>query len=92
MALTLASFKVFFPEFKDAGDPMITANIDTAEVNATDFGDQADYAKALVVAMRLADTPWGRNARLIDKDGKGSTYERRLRELARTKSGGPRVL
>lgn len=91
MALTVAALKVFFPEFKDAGDPMLQAHIDASTVDAS-FGDQADYAHALVVGMRLADTPWGRNARLQDKDGKGSTYERRFREIARSFYAGARLV
>lgn len=90
--LTLQLFKKFFPEFTDAGDAMIQAFIDSAEVADAELGTQAEYVKALVVAMRMADTPWGRNARLTDKDGKGSTYERRLREIGRSKSGGARVI
>ena len=92
MALTVSRFKVFFPEFIDAGDAMIQAHIDTSDIDAATLGTQADYGLALVVAMRLAETPWGRNARLQDKDGKGSTYERRFREVARSKAGGARVV
>lgn len=92
MALTVASLKVFFPEFKDAGDPMLAAYIQSTTIDEGIFGTQADYAKALCVAMRLAETPWGRNARLLDKDGKGSTYERRFREVARSFNAGARLI
>jgi hypothetical protein len=92
MALTPTKLKTFFPEFKDAGDPMLQAHIDASAVDETIFGAQADYAHACLVGMRLADTPWGRNARLQDKDGKGSTYERRFREVSRTFNAGARLV
>lgn len=77
MTVTVASFKISCPEFVKAGDAQIASALAFAELetSAEAFGDSRDYAVTLLAADRLAQSPAGRDSRLMIKDtGAGSTY------------------
>lgn len=86
MAVSVASFKVAFPEFLKAGDPMVAAQLAFVELEVSDsFGDSRDLAVMLKLADALALSPWGRDARLVPKgvdNAFTSTYGVRLRAMA----------
>lgn len=72
-----AAFVVIFPEFsallaEDAA--LIAAALARAERRVSDsWGDRRDDVVALTTAHQLALSPWGRNARMVSKDG-STTY------------------
>lgn len=83
MAVTVASFKVAFPEFKKAGDPMLEEQLALAELEVSDaFGDSRDLAVMLRLADNLAMSPWGRDARLLPPKAETSTYGARFQRMA----------
>lgn len=84
MTVTVSSFKAAYPEFGSAGDILIAAKLEEAELTTSDsFGDQYDYAVMLLTADLLASSPWGRDARMISEDQRTSTYATRLWSLRR---------
>ena len=92
MALDVASFKVVFPEFTDAGDTMIALYIQDASqrVNVA-FGSLFDRAHAIMTAKMLAQSSFGQQARLLSKTGR-STYDDQWDNLAYTFNAGGTVL
>ena len=94
MALDLAAFRAFFPEFVDAEDALITLHIaDAVAVTPTDIftEDLADIVVKYRTAWSLSCSPWGRHARLIDDESK-NTYEACLEPyLAMAPASGPWV-
>ena len=83
MSVTVASFKVAFPEFVKAGDPMLEAQLAQAELEVSDlFEDQRDHAVMLRLADNLALSPWGRDARLVGEKATSSPYGQRFWRLA----------
>lgn len=83
MTVTIDSFKEAFPEFRKAGDPMLTAQLALVELEVSDaFEDSRDYAVMLRLADSLAMSPWGRDARLVPPKAETSTYGDRFRRLA----------
>ncbi|HEY6056217.1 MAG TPA: hypothetical protein VIU86_19965 [Gaiellaceae bacterium] len=86
MAVTIAAFKVAFPEFTRAGDPMLEAQLALVELEVSDsFGDSRDLAVMLRLADTLALSPWGRDARMIPKgvdNAFSSTYGLRFQRMA----------
>jgi hypothetical protein len=86
MAVSIASFKVAFPEFARAGDPMLEAQLALTELEVSDsFGDSRDLAVMLRLADTLALSPWGRDARMIPKgvdNAFSSTYGLRFQRMA----------
>lgn len=83
MTVSVASFKVAFPEFAKSGDAMLEAQLALVLVDVSDsFGDSYDTAVMLRLADTLALSPWGRNARLITPKATTSTYGDRFCRLA----------
>lgn len=86
MTVSVASFKVAFPEFLKAGDPMLAAQLALVELEVSDsFGDSRDLAVMLKLADALAQSPWGRDARMVPKgveNAFSSTYGLRFRAMA----------
>lgn len=81
MTVSVANFKVAFPEFLKAAEAMVSAQL--AFVEATthdDWGSEAarDYVVMLSLADALATGPFGRDAQLIAADAKTSTYRLKL--------------
>lgn len=74
--MLLATFRIRFGEFETAGDPLVQACLDAAatELNVTEIGAPFDEAHGLLAAHKLAISPYGRAARMLNEDGK-STYE-----------------
>jgi hypothetical protein len=85
MAVTRASFLIQFGEYSNAGNDLIDATLAEVEKQVSDsFGDQRDRAVMLRLADRLANSPWGRDARrLADGTVPTSTYSLEFDELAR---------
>ena len=87
MAVSRASFLVSFPEFLLAGDTLIDATLAAAELRTSDsFGAQRDRALMLRCADMLANSPSGRDARMVmlQKSGtySASVYAREFQELS----------
>ncbi len=77
MTVTAASFLVARPEFLKAGAAQIAAALAFAELETSDnaFGASRDYAVILKTADILAQSPAGRDARLmIAQTGAATTY------------------
>jgi hypothetical protein len=91
-----ATFKAEFPEFSDADDVLVTAELGNAElltpssVWTTKAGDLRPLGIKLRAAVAIAQRPGGR-AMQIDSDGK-TVYDRRLEELIGIVSSGGRVI
>lgn len=84
MTVSVASFKIGYPEFVSAGDALIAAKLEDAELQTSDsYGDQRDVAVALLTADLLATSPWGRDARMLPDDQRTSTYATQLWSLRR---------
>lgn len=81
MPVTVASFKAQYPEFEEAGDPLIQAKLNDAAVNvdAATWGTEADAAVMLTAAHNLAISPFGRNTRLDKDDPTRSIYGEELK-------------
>lgn len=83
MAVTVASFKVAYPEFAKAGDPMLEAQLALVELDVSAaFGDQRDAAVMLRLADTLALSPWGRDARVVAPLATRSVYGDRFTRMA----------
>src|SRR5262245_28931029 len=84
MTVSRASFLVQFPEFQNAGNDLIDATLASVETQVSDaFAAQRDRAVMLRLADRLANSPWGRDARrLADGSVPTSTYSTEFNELA----------
>lgn len=83
MAVTVSAFLVQFPEFQNAGTDLLAATLAEIEHQVSDsFGTQRDRAVMLRLADRLANSPWGRDARrLADGSVPSSTYSTEFNEL-----------
>lgn len=80
MAVTRASFLIAFPEFAQAGNALIDAQLAFAEASVSDAITPRDQVVMLLTANNLALTPYGRDARMVGSDGV-TTYNARLAEL-----------
>jgi hypothetical protein len=69
MAASTASFLLAYPEFANAGTPLLTAALAEAELLVSDsFGTQRDSVVYLTMADALARSPSGRDAKLADDE------------------------
>ncbi len=83
MAVSVASFKVAYPEFAKASDGLVAAHLAPVELAVSDsFAEQRDQAVMLRLADTLALSVWGRNARLVAPSDGASTYGQRFRAMA----------
>lgn len=73
--MTLANFRIRFPEFTTAGDTLVQACLDASalETSSESLGLSYDEAHGLLAAHKLACSPFGGMARL-EKSNK-TTYE-----------------
>lgn len=85
MAVTVSSFKVRYPEFSKGGDAMLAAALTGVEavvsVDAFETEAERDEFVMLSLAHALALSPMGRDAQLVVKDGKTTTYSARLNAM-----------
>lgn len=79
-----AAFLVRYGEFSTAGTDLIDAALTDAatEIDATIYGVKYDAAHGLLTAHKLAVSPYGRSARLVNDDGT-TTYEKELTRIRR---------
>lgn len=84
--MNLAQFRSRFPEFRTAQDAPVQAALDAAalETNATELGSVYDEAHGLLAAHKLAISPFGTNARMVDESGTTSYERERRAVMART--------
>jgi hypothetical protein len=92
MAVTLASFKAAFPEFVDAGDPLLQSKLDEAvlQIDASVWGAKADLGVSYLAAHLLALAPSGKAARLNAWDDR-TTYGEQFIRMQRSVCSGFRV-
>lgn len=84
--MTLAEFKVQYPEFTKAGDSILTAFLSAAalQLSPAYWTTYYDQGHGLLTAALLADSPNGQNARLQSDKGTSTyrkQYERLLSEI-----------
>ncbi len=79
-----SDFRDAFPEFRPLSADKIQLRVTEArlEMDETRFGDLGQAALMFLVAHKLASTPFGMNARLVDSENK-TTYWKDYQRLAR---------
>jgi hypothetical protein len=92
MAVTLSAWRVVYPEFNGARDPLVQASLDFAaiEVDAEVWGTKTDHGIGLLAAHYLALSPYGQNARMVAKDG-STTYGKSYESLRDSVAAGLRI-
>lgn len=78
------AFLVRYGEFSTAGSDLIEAALTDAatELDTSIYRDKYDVAHGLLAAHKLAISPYGRSARLVNEDGT-TTYEKELTRIRR---------
>lgn len=91
--LTLAQFRVRFPEFNSANDPLVNAYLDIAKesIDSEVWGTRENEGHGYLTAHLLCLSPSGQMSRLVAKDG-STTYEHRYHALIQMIAGGFRVI
>lgn len=94
--MNLATFRVQFPEFKAVADTFVQAHLDAAEleVDADVWGTKADQGIAYLAAHKMALSPMGQAAKLVNPDPKKgplTTYHAHYLDLVRQVSSGFRT-
>jgi hypothetical protein len=87
--VNLAAFRVRFPEISSAEDDIVNACLTAAanETSAEELGASYDEVHGLLAAHKLAISPYGRAARMLNDEGE-STYEaERCKVVARAVPG-----
>lgn len=87
----LEDFRIRYPQFRTAGDELVQACLDDAEMRVSEdtFGTRFDQAHGLKAAHLLAISPYGRSQRLASNDGE-SIYQEQLDKL--TLEVAPRII
>lgn len=97
---TLAQFKAQFPEFARgangptaANDSLLQAMLDAAEleIDRTVWRTKGDQGQMYLAAHKLATSPWGQNAKLVNANGT-TTYYGEYARLVHMVATGPRVV
>jgi hypothetical protein len=90
--MTLAEFRVRFPEFSKASDALVNAVLAEAALQVDDeiFNDQYDAAHGHLAAHLLCLSPYGQAARLAEP-GKPTTYQVHYERLMYANASGFRV-
>lgn len=91
--LTLEQFKAGYPDFSKAGDAFLIEKLDEAalEVDPAVCGAKTNTIHGLKTARKLALSPFGKNARMVSKDG-GTVYDSPLHELIKQVAPSKRPL
>ena len=92
--MTLAQFRVRYPDFRSAPDGLVQATLDEAalEVDATVFGALWSAAHGAMTAHVLALSPFGKNARLSPEEGKVTVFSKYLMQLTLMARQGPQTI
>lgn len=80
--MTLEQFLIACPEFEDTDKQLIRATLNEAalELDTVQWGPLYDTGHKYLTAHKLAISPMGQNARLLNTDGT-STYEKHFKAL-----------
>lgn len=91
--MDVSTFCTQFPELANAGEPMLQAFLDAAdlEIDRKIWGAKADQGQAYLAAHKLTLSPWGQNARLVSTDGK-TTYAVHFESLQMQVTSGYRCV
>jgi hypothetical protein len=91
MAIDVPTFLQTFPEFKDAGTPLLTAMLNRAltYTPTMPWGAFQQEGAFLYCARFLALTPWGRKMNLANKNGQ-TNYDQELRRVTLMVTAGLR--
>jgi hypothetical protein len=95
--MTLATWRISFPEFRGVPDVQVQAFLDAAslEIDTQIWGPTADQGQAYLTAHRLAASPFGQNAKMLTSPlavgYKRTTYGQTYLELQIQASSGYRV-
>ncbi len=95
MAIDVPSFKAAFPEFAQAPDSLVQAQLNyaIARVDPNVWGTLAEEGTFVHCARFLALSPYARKMGLVDaKDGGQTPYDKRLTQLLRSVTAGYRAL
>ena len=94
MAVALADFRKRFPEFRTADDSLVLEVLEEAalEVDEGVWGKKADKGIAMLCAHRLAVSPMGQQARMVNKKDGTTTYGKQYREMLRQVTSGYRLI
>lgn len=78
----LSDFRTQFPEFRNALDSLVQANLDAAslEIDPLVWKLKAQQGQMLLAAHKLALSPFGQAARAVDK-ADGTMYFKHYSEL-----------
>ena len=93
MTLSVASFKVRFPEFAQTPTALIETALADAYRNCDErvYGEKLDQAAGFYAADQIATSPFGMQARL-ETDDSVTTYWVQYERLARSCAGGAWLL
>jgi hypothetical protein len=92
MAIDVPTFLASFPEFKDAGTPLIQATLNRALLFVPISTWRVDFQQEgafLYCARFLSLTPWGRKMNLANKSGE-TNYDRELQRVKNIVTAGLR--
>ena len=82
--MTLATFRVQFPEFKAMSDGFVQSWLDASalDLDPTLWGVHYDQGHGLLTAHQISSTPFGQAARTTDEDTMYyALYQRKLRQV-----------
>lgn len=93
MAVTARTFRDHHPEFEEAPDEVVEAQLSNASTRcpASVWGDWRDEGIELYAARGIALSPHGRDMRLGEKES-ATVYDMRIRELEHIVAVGGRVI
>ncbi len=91
--LALKDFQTRFPEFKATDTSLVAATLNDAAlmIDAQVWGNLAGQGHGYLTAHRLALSPFGQQARMVQKDGT-TTYQKHYERLVGIVGSGFRVL
>jgi hypothetical protein len=81
--MSLATFRVRFPEFRTADGTFVQVVLDEAalEIDSSVFGAKTDTAHGFLAAHRLLNHPYGRSQRLESGASGAGLDDRYMQEL-----------
>lgn len=96
--MNITAWRVQFPEFNGVSDALVTAMLGAANLEIDQYvwgamnnnATKADQGHAYLTAHKLGTSPFGQNARMMNKDGT-TTYWFNYLKLMRQKASGFRI-